>query len=85
MLLDGSLASPQATEEVETLTCRVEELETELQKSRHDNILFQKRLEIMEKIVEAAFGQEVLRSTTLSICFYSTKMNICFSTNSYGF
>ncbi|CAA7037237.1 unnamed protein product [Microthlaspi erraticum] len=57
--LNGSTVSPQATEEVGTLTRRVEELETELEKSRNENALIQKRLEGVEKLVETLLGQHV--------------------------
>ncbi|KAL1209342.1 hypothetical protein V5N11_034793 [Cardamine amara subsp. amara] len=51
MTLDGSPVFTQATEQVETFNVRVTELETKLQRSRDETLLFQKRLETMEKIL----------------------------------
>ena len=51
MTIDGSPVFTQATEKVETFNVRVTELEAELKKSRDETVLFQKRLEAMEKIL----------------------------------
>ncbi|XP_024014716.1 uncharacterized protein LOC112088554 [Eutrema salsugineum] len=66
MSFNGSSVLPQTTEEVGTLTRRIEELETDLQKSHDENALFQKRLETVEKLVETLFGQDILTTTTPS-------------------
>ncbi|XP_010493896.1 PREDICTED: uncharacterized protein LOC104771122 [Camelina sativa] len=56
MSLDGSAVPPQATEEVGTLTLRVQELEMELQKSREDNVVIHKRLDSVEKLIQSFAG-----------------------------
>ncbi|XP_023644223.1 uncharacterized protein LOC111832113 [Capsella rubella] len=57
MSVDGASVPPQSTGEVETLGARVEELETELQKSRNENVLVQQRLESMEQMIQFFVGQ----------------------------
>ncbi|XP_056856444.1 uncharacterized protein LOC108833392 [Raphanus sativus] len=66
MPLDGSSGSPQAVEDDGTLTHRVKELESELQKSNEEKVQFQNRIEAMEKILKTAFGENVLTPTDAS-------------------
>ncbi|AAF71981.1 Hypothetical protein [Arabidopsis thaliana] len=54
--LDGAPIPLQSTGEVETLTVRVKELETELQKSRNENVLVHKRLDTMEQMFQSFLG-----------------------------
>ncbi|KAL0712261.1 hypothetical protein Bca4012_019239 [Brassica carinata] len=63
MPLDTSTVSPQAVEDDGTLTHRVKELESDLQKSNEEKVLFQNRIEAMEKILMSAFGENVLTPT----------------------
>jgi len=55
--LDGAPIPLQSTGEVETLTVRVKELETELQKSRNENVLVHKRLDTMEQMFQSFLGR----------------------------
>ncbi|CAH8354306.1 unnamed protein product [Eruca vesicaria subsp. sativa] len=59
MPLDGSTVSPQADGVDGTLTHRVKELESELQKSNEEKGQFQNRIEAMEKALKTAFGENV--------------------------
>ncbi|KAG7552200.1 putative transposase Ptta/En/Spm plant [Arabidopsis thaliana x Arabidopsis arenosa] len=59
---DGSLVPPQATVEVGALTLRVKELETELQKSREDNVLV--RLEAVEQLIQTLARQNGLDASS---------------------
>ncbi|KAL0749521.1 hypothetical protein Bca101_031524 [Brassica carinata] len=63
MPLDGSTVSPQADEDDGTLTHRVKELESDLQKSNEENVQFQNRIQAIEKILMSAFGENVLTPT----------------------
>ncbi|CAH8268512.1 unnamed protein product [Arabidopsis lyrata] len=45
----ASSSVPQTSEEVETITHRLQEMETDLKKSLEENLQTQKRLEAMEK------------------------------------
>ncbi|KAL0742598.1 hypothetical protein Bca4012_084111 [Brassica carinata] len=63
MPLVGSTVSPQAVEDDGTLTHRVKELESDLQKSNEEKVQFQNRIEAMEKILMSAFGENVLTPT----------------------
>ncbi|XP_010492499.1 PREDICTED: uncharacterized protein LOC104769878 [Camelina sativa] len=53
----GASSSAPQTEEVETITHRLEEMEADLKKSLEENQQIQKRLEAMEKLVEAFASQ----------------------------
>ncbi|CAN6887054.1 unnamed protein product [Brassica oleracea] len=66
MPLDGSAVSPQAVEDDGTLTHRVKELESDLQKGNEEKVQFQNRIEAMEKILKTAFGENVLTPTDTS-------------------
>jgi len=55
----ASSSAPQASEEVETITHRLQEMETDLKKSLEENLQIQKRLEAMEKLVETFASQNV--------------------------
>ncbi|CAN7084569.1 unnamed protein product, partial [Brassica oleracea var. botrytis] len=57
MPLDGSTVSPQADEDDGTLTHRVKELESDLQKSNEEKVQFQNRIQAIEKILMSAFGE----------------------------
>ncbi|WZZ00469.1 hypothetical protein YC2023_072797 [Brassica napus] len=50
---DASSNAPEASEEVEIITQRLQEVEAELKQSREENLQFQKRLENMEKLVQS--------------------------------
>ncbi|KAG2238555.1 hypothetical protein Bca52824_092220 [Brassica carinata] len=50
---DASSNAPEASEEVEVITQRLQEVEAELKQSREENLQFQKRLENMEKLVQS--------------------------------
>ncbi|CAH8309275.1 unnamed protein product [Eruca vesicaria subsp. sativa] len=45
--------APEASEEVEMITQRLQEVEAELKQSREENLQFQKRLENMETLVQS--------------------------------
>ncbi|XP_006279286.2 uncharacterized protein LOC17874407 [Capsella rubella] len=53
----ASSSASQTFEEVETITHRVQEMETDLKKSLEENQQIQKRLEAMEKLVESLASQ----------------------------
>ncbi|KAG7578731.1 putative transposase Ptta/En/Spm plant [Arabidopsis thaliana x Arabidopsis arenosa] len=55
----ASSSAPQTSEEVETITHRLQEMETDLRKSLEENLQTQKRLEAMEKLVESLARQNV--------------------------
>ncbi|CAE6142319.1 unnamed protein product [Arabidopsis arenosa] len=57
--IGASSSAPQTSEEVETITHRLQEMETDLKKSREENLQTQKRLEAMEKLVESLARQNV--------------------------
>ncbi|WZZ34416.1 hypothetical protein YC2023_017817 [Brassica napus] len=50
---DVSSNAPEASEEVEMITQRLQEVEAELKPSREENLQFQKRLENMETLVQS--------------------------------
>ena len=50
---DASSNAPEASEEVEVITQRLQEVEAELKQSREENLQFQKRLENKEKLVQS--------------------------------
>ncbi|KAG7610777.1 Ribonuclease H-like superfamily [Arabidopsis suecica] len=55
----ASSSAPQASEEVETITHRLQEMETDLKKSLEENLQIQKILEAMEKLVETFASQNM--------------------------
>ncbi|KFK26930.1 hypothetical protein AALP_AA8G311500 [Arabis alpina] len=63
--LNASAASSQAVEDTGTLTREVEELKNELQKSREENLNFQKQFETMEQIVQSLSGKSTSASSSL--------------------
>ena len=50
---DVSWNAREASEEVEMITQRLQEVESELKQSREENLQFQKRLENMETLVQS--------------------------------
>ena len=50
---DVSSTAPEASEEVEMITQRLQEVEAELKQSREENLQFQKRLENMETLLQS--------------------------------
>ncbi|XP_010446152.1 PREDICTED: uncharacterized protein LOC104747281 isoform X2 [Camelina sativa] len=55
----ASSSVPQSGEEIETITHRMQEMETDLKKNLEENQQIQKRLEAMEKLVESFASQNV--------------------------
>ncbi|VVA96579.1 unnamed protein product [Arabis nemorensis] len=66
MSLGTSPDSSQAVEDAGTLTRRVEELESELKTSLDENVLFRKRFETMEQLVQSLSGQNINSSSGTS-------------------